>query len=106
MEPIRAVQVGPELAVITKAEWPPSEEAQKAIGWKLGELMELLAIRDRLVNDDMDPYEVRAPDMGCWWDLPKALEYVDDEALQCAEGLAKRLSRYQQDEASSKGGTR
>ena len=82
---------------VMEAGWPQSRDAQWAIGWALGELDDILTIRDRLLNDDLDPYAVHAPDMA-FWDagnpLPQALEYIDDQALQCAEGLAKRLCEY------------
>jgi hypothetical protein len=83
---------------VMEASWPKSREAEAAIGWKLGELLEILAVRDRLLNDDLDPYEVRAPDTGCSWDLETALEYVDYEAAQIAEGLRKRFAEYRERE--------
>ena len=83
---------------VLNADWPQGRDAQASVRWKLGELTGILATRDRLVNGDMDPLEVCAPDMGCSWDLERALEYVDDEALQCAEGLRKRLAEGLRDE--------
>lgn len=98
---VTATKIGQARAIrreVMETRWPPSREAQWAIGWKLGELDGILAERDRLVNGDLHPYGVRAPDMGPDWDLDDALEYVDDQALQCAEGLRKRLAEKQQAE--------
>ena len=89
---------------VTGARWPESREAQAAIEWKLGELDEILTERDRLLNGDLDPYAIGAPDKGLWWDLEKALEYLDDEALECAKGLLKRLDEGLRNEARAAAG--
>lgn len=78
---------------VMEAGWPLSREARWAIGWQAGELDDLLVMRGALLAGDLDPHAVRAPDMG-WWDDPErqALEYVDDQALQAAVALRKRLA--------------
>lgn len=102
-----ASAIGQALAIrreVTEAAWPQGREAQWAIGWALGELDDILAVRDRLLNDpDADPFAVGAPDMG-WWDDPaaRALEYVDDQALQAAEALRNRVAQARADEESRK----
>ena len=87
--------IGRALAVrrqVIEAEWPESGQVQREIAARLRDLDEILAVRDGLLDDDdPDPYAVRAPEMGCDWDLDDALEYVDDQALEAAKGLKRRL---------------
>ena len=91
--------------ILTEVRWPESDEAQKFIGRALAVAAETLQIYYAVLNDDMDPYKLHAPDMG-WWDDPErqALEYVDDEALQCAEGLRRLLDEKLRDAARQMAG--
>ena len=91
---------------VMEAAKPQTREARWAIGWAMGELDGTLAIYDGLLKGNLDPYAVRAPDMG-WWDDPErqALEYAADQALEAAEALRKRAAEYgtREDAANAKG---
>ena len=79
---------------VMEAGWPASQQVRTEIAARDDDLAEILAIRGRLLDDDdpeFGPLDVGAPDMGWWWDEEDALEYVDDQALQRAGALRKRM---------------
>jgi hypothetical protein len=69
------------------------EQAQEAVGWQVDTAREALREYDAVLNGDMDPLRVGAPDMG-WWEDPEAsaLEYAADQARECAKAAARMLA--------------
>ena len=102
-------------AAVMLTDWPASRQVQKEIRARLADLDEILGVRDQLLNDpEFGPLDVGAPDMGWWWDEEDALEYVDDQALQRAGALWKRMDEglrfeariaAEREKSSSKGET-
>ena len=83
------------LAGVIGASWPESRDAQQAIGWAYDRAGECLREYTLLLNGDMEPYDVHAPDMG-WWDDPSqcALEWAADEYLEAAKTARNRLAEW------------
>lgn len=93
------------LTAVREARWPDTREAQKAIGWAFAAAADWHVIYAAVLNGDIYPYAVGAPDMA-WWDDPErqALEYVADQALEAAKAARKRLDEYTRSEGASKRG--
>jgi hypothetical protein len=91
-----AAEAGTILREVIEAPWPGSRHALAAIGWAYDRAGECRVIYDRLLNGDMEPYEVHAPDMA-WWDDPSecALEWAADEYLEAAKTARNRLAEWQ-----------
>jgi hypothetical protein len=83
------------LREVREADWPDSRHAQAAIGYAYGRAWECRVICGRLVNGDMEPYEVHAPGTE-WWDDPSecALEWAADEYLEAAKAARNRLNEW------------
>lgn len=89
----------------TEDTWPQSRDAQAAIGWARGRLLECLDIHARLLNGCLDPLSVGAPDAGLWSDPEaSAIEYTADEALEQAKTLRNRLAEWQRKEEARAAG--
>ena len=95
-------EAGAIIAEVREAWWPPNREAQQAIGWAYSRAEEARAEYSAVLNGDLDPLDVGAPDMGFWEDPERqAREYTAYEALQAAEAASKRLDEYTRREAGA-----
>ena len=98
-------EAGVIITEVREAWWPPSREAQQAIGWAYARAEEARAEYSAVVNGDLDPLALGAPDAG-WWDDPQeqGAEWAADQALQAAGAAEKRLDEYTRRAAMVRGG--
>ena len=88
-------EAGAIIAEVREAWWPPNREAQQAIGWAYSRAEEARAEYSAVLNGDLDPLAVGAPDRGFWEDPERqAREYTAYEALEAAKAAERRLDHY------------
>jgi hypothetical protein len=87
------------LRKVREVSWPEGGHAQKAIAYDYAYATEVRGVYDALVNEEMDPLKVDAPDVG-WWDDPQrcALEYAADQYLEAAKSLRNRVAEFKRHE--------
>ena len=88
------------IAAVRETPWPPSREAQWAIGWAYGSAAKALAVFGAVLNGDMDPHEVPPPDLMAGDPEERALEWAADAALEAAKTARNRLAEWQRHEGS------
>ena len=92
------------LAEVRQAEWPPSREAQWAIGWAVGEAADALADYYAVVNGETGPFLLGMPP-GEWDGEPEeaAAAFAADKARECARAAARMLAEKIRGEEKGRG---
>jgi hypothetical protein len=87
------------LRKVREVSWPEGGHAEKVITYDYAYAAEVRGTYGALVNGEMDPLHVLAPDMG-WWDDPQrcALEYAADQYLEAAKALRNRVAEFKRRE--------
>ena len=95
------------LTEVREAEWPPSREAQWAIGWAYGEAADAMRDYCAVVSGEANLALLGIPDLGWAGDYEDeqaaAEQWTADQALECAKAARKRLEEYRGREEAAKG---